>query len=136
MSTKTRTVEQCKEIIQKFANKHKIIFIEEGEVGFGRECVGLAHGDNYIDYNPTKYPDHSRVEEVYDKRFYDIVPEKAYHKHNCLAVLGRGDDSIRQLCDWVEALEEIGVEIVTYETGAVGLQALLTGLTGKSIKAL
>lgn len=44
--------EQAKKICQDFANKHKLIFEEEGECGFGRECVGLSIGDSWLDFNP------------------------------------------------------------------------------------
>jgi hypothetical protein len=111
-----KTVNECKLNIQNFANIHKLIFEEQGECGFGRECVGLTNGSNYVDYNPTYEPDYDYIEGFYDERFNDITPTNAYHKHSCIAVLGRGDDSIRQLSDWVDKLNEIGVKVEKYSS--------------------
>jgi hypothetical protein len=129
---KLKTTEECKLNIQNFANKHSLIFEEEGECGFGRECVGLLKKSNYVEYNP--FEDHGYVEGFYDERFYDICPPDAYHKHNCLAVLGRGDDAIRQLSDWVDKLNEIGVSVEKYKTGATGLQSLISGEFGYAVR--
>jgi hypothetical protein len=129
-----RTLEECKKIINDFAIKNKLVFEEEGEVGFGRECVGLTKGNNYVDYNPTKYPNYDTIYEFYDSRLDYICPEDHYHKHDCIAVLGRGNDAIRQLCDWVESIDKLGGLVVEYKTGATGFQALLSGTTGYTIK--
>lgn len=105
-------------ICEAFALKHKLVFGDEGEVGFGRECVGFKHGDSYVDYNPltNNYTDY--VHE-YDSRL--VPPENtpdAYHKHDCLVVLGRGEKAVSQLARWVESLESHGeVYIDQYETG-------------------
>lgn len=120
--------------IQEFANKHKIVFEPEGECGFGRKCVGLMHGENYVDYNPTHDTTYEPIEGFQDERLYDIVPPNAYHKHNCLAVLGRGEEAIKQLSDWVDKLKELNATIETYETGATGIQAMMSGLFGKAVK--
>ena len=61
-----KTIEEYKANIQEFANRFKLIFEDDGEVGFGRKCVGLTNGSNYVDYNPTQYPDYDYVEEFYD----------------------------------------------------------------------
>ena len=119
--------------IQEFADAHGIEFRQEGEVGFGRECVGLIDEDNYVNYNPTDN-NCRRIEHLYDSRLNSIAPENAYHKHDCFAVLGRGETAIAQLSDWVDKLKELGVELVEYETGDTGMQALLTGATGKAFK--
>ena len=52
----------------------------------------------------------------------------------CLAVLGRGEDSIRQLSEWVDALRELGATVVSFPTGATGMQAMISGSTGYAIK--
>lgn len=132
--SKVKTIEECRLNIQNFANTHKLIFEDEGECGFGRECVGLTNGGNYVDYNPTCEPDYDYVEGFYDERFYDITPPDAYHKHNCIAVLGRGDDAIRQLSDWVDKLNEIGVKVEKYPTGAKGFQAVISGIFGNAVR--
>lgn len=77
----------------------------EGSIGFGRDCVGILKGSSYIDYM-----------HIYDlepqPEFWS--PEDAYHKHDCLAVLGHGDDAINQLYEWVTWLDSHGwtVEVV------------------------
>ena len=129
-----KTIEECKAHIQSFANKHKLIFDDEGQVGFGRDCVGLKHGDNYVDFNPCNSMTYESIEEFHDERLYEIAPADAYHKHDCLAVLGHGDDSIRQLCEWIEKLEALGATIESFATGATGIQAMLSGFTKMTVK--
>ena len=128
------TIEECKANIQEFANRFKLIFEDKGECGFGRECVGLTSGTNYVDYNPICEPNYDYVEGFYDERLYNIAPEKAYHKHNCLAVLGRDDDSIRQLSEWVDKLNELGAVVEKYKTGATGLQAIISGFENYAVR--
>jgi len=134
VSTKQKTIKECKANIQEFANRFKLIFEEEGECGFGRECVGLTNGNNYVDYNPVCEPNYDYVKCFYDERLYDIAPEDAYHKHNCLAVLGRGKKAIRQLSDWVDKLNELGAVVEKYQTGAKGIQILVSGTENYSVK--
>ena len=82
----------------------------EGECGFGRECVGVLSGDNYPDY------------EWYDDTTYDRLdqngevwtPPDAYHKHPCVAVLGRGEDAESQLYTWLKWFDDSNF---TLETG-------------------
>lgn len=134
MKNKEKTIEECRANIQEFANRFKLIFEDEGECGFGRECVGITNGSHWVDYNPTD-SNFEYLPEFYDKRLYDIVPEKAYHKHDCLAVLGREDDSIRQLSDWVDKLNELKATVGRYETGAKDfLTAMLQGTHVNAIK--
>ena len=129
-----KTIEEHKANIQEFTNRFKLIFEDDGEVGFGRKCVGLTNGNNYVDYNPTQFPDYDYVEEFYDERLYDIIPENAYHKHNCLAVLGNEETSIIQLSEWIDKLKELGAVVQKYKTGATGMQALFTGTENYAIK--
>jgi hypothetical protein len=129
-----KTIEEYKANIQEFANRFKLIFEDDGEVGFGRKCIGLTNGSNYVDYNPTQYPDYDYVKEFYDERLFDIVPENAYHKHRCLAVLGCDESSIIQLSEWIDKLKELGAVVEKYKTGATGIQALITGIENYAIK--
>ena len=131
-----RTIEDHKSNIIEFCTRFHLEFKEEGEVGFGRKCVGILHGDNYVDYNPMKHPDYEYIAEFKDERLYDIAPEDAYHKHNCIAVLGSGDEAIVQLSEWVDALNELGVTVERYSTGAEGIQAMITGYYGYAVKVL
>jgi len=129
-----KSIDECKLFIQDFANKFKLVFEDQGEVGFGRECVGLTNGSNYVEYNPTNSTTYERIEEFYDERLWDIVPENAYHKHDCLAVLGRGENAIRQLYDWVLKLTELNATVEKYSTGATGIQALFSGTQVPAVK--
>lgn len=116
--------------IQKFADKYDLIFDQEGECGFGRQCVGLLRGDKYIDYNPVDLLKYQEIPELSSDDHYEITPPNAYHKHSCIAVLGRGDDAVSELYDWVKALEERNVRFETFSTGATGLQAIMSGTHG------
>lgn len=129
-----KTIEECKANIQEFADRFNLIFNEEGFCGLGRECVGLGNGTHYVDYNPIDGATFEAIPEFYSEKLYDIVPEDAYHKHDCLAVLGRGDKAIRQLSEWVDKLNGLGATVVTYDTGQKGLMARLFGTTIPVIK--
>lgn len=129
-----KTIQECRENIQAFANEHKLIFNDEGECGFGRECVGLNIGEKWLDYNPHNSTTYESIKEYYDQRFYEVAPTDAYHKHDCVAVLGRGDEAIRQLSDWVDKLNELGVEVVEYRTGATGMQVMFSGFISRTLK--
>lgn len=133
-----KTIEECRENIQKFANDHKVIFEDEGEIGFCRPCVGLLRGNCYVAYNPYDYAseDYDYIQEYYDQRLYDIVPEDGYHKADHVAVLVRDtqEEALRQLSDWVDALRELKVSLEEYPTGATGMQAMLTGVYGYCFK--
>ncbi|GAF88341.1 unnamed protein product, partial [marine sediment metagenome] len=59
--------EECKKNIQEFANRFKLIFDDEGECGFGRECVGLTNGSNWVDYNPDHIETYEHIEGFYDE---------------------------------------------------------------------
>lgn len=135
----------ARQICQTFANKHKIVFQDHGECGFGRPCVGFLHGNNYIDYNPSRYdpPDYDTVELIpHDARLRAPAGVEAYHKHECFAVLHQGDgedasysDAIIQLALWVQHLESFGeVELVEFATGASGLQAIVSGVFGHALR--
>lgn len=129
-----RSIEDCRKVIQEFANRFKLIFEEEGECGFGRECVGLSNGNNYVDYNPTDRVKYDYIKEFYNEKFYDITPPDAYHKHSCLAVLGRGEEAIRQLADWVDKLNEMGAVVEKYATGETGIQAMISGTHNYAVR--
>lgn len=79
--------------IKAYAESIKCVATFEGECGFGRECVGLLYGGTYPDYNCED-----------DKVTPPDEVKDAYHKHDCLAVLGRGPEAIYQLYLWVRKL--------------------------------
>lgn len=120
--------------LQEFATKHKLVFEDEGEAGFGRECVGLIKGTNWLDYNPMDMDTYDVIDGMDCQKACDLAPEDAYHKHECFAVLGRGKEAISQLATWVRDLEKEGeLEVVQYNTGATGMQAMLTGVYGHAL---
>lgn len=76
----------------------------QGEVGFGRECVGVIHGESYPDW---RWYNEDYTECLSDKINGEIFrPEDAYHKHDCVAVLGRGEKAEAQLYDWLKWFDD------------------------------
>jgi hypothetical protein len=122
---------ELKNKLERFALKHKLVFEEKSEVGFGRPCVGFTKGEGYINFNPTVRPDFDLV--FPDDDYYESpenVPD-AYHKHDCMAVLvhdGDYDKALHQLGLWVDDVEAKGGKVVEFSTGATGIQALFSGL--------
>jgi hypothetical protein len=88
----------------------------DGEVGFGRACVGVIKDNTY--------PGYREGEQLNAEPYWRLIHEcpeaappegveNAYHKHDCLAVLGRGADAVHQLYLWVCHLEAQGIGIAT-----------------------
>lgn len=83
----------------------------KGQVGFGRPAVGILHGQSYVDYNARIDWDDRETWGLTDEIW---TPEDSYHKHDCLAVLVRGDEedenawdvAREQLFHWVKWLKE------------------------------
>jgi hypothetical protein len=120
MMNNQRTVELA--ALRRWATEHGAVLDLEGECGFGRECVGISVGHQWLDYaaEPSLAPPPS-------------VAPNAYHKHECLAVLGRGDGAIHQLFEWVMFIEESGGVVVQYrQPDPHDLAALL----GRTIPAM
>lgn len=81
----------------------------DGEVGFGRECVGIL--------TEGQYPEYLWYNDNYDRidGNGDVwTPPDAYHKGPYVAVLGTSDDSINQLYQWLQWFDQNGF---TKETG-------------------
>ncbi len=129
------SVADARAICERFALKHKVIFDDEGECGFGRKCVGFRDGHKWIDHNPYKSNgDYEPIKDLACDACYAPSGVHSYHKHDCLAVLGRGDEAVIGLAKWVIKLEAAGeVKIVQYETGATGMQALFSGVTARAV---
>lgn len=86
----------------------------KGEVGFGRECIGIVKGNQYVDTGLT-------LQDV-------LRPDDAYHKQDCLAVLGRDTDQLEQLYDWVRAIDEAGYFVHTrFRRPKDALDAIFSG---------
>jgi len=133
--TKVLSADEARTICQNFALKHKVIFQDEGACGFGRECVGFNSGDKWIDHNPYSHGDSfEQIKEFACDAAEPPAGVNAYHKHNCLAVLGRGDEAVIQLAKWVQSMEAAGdVKIVEYKTGATGIQAMFSGVFARTV---
>ena len=95
------THEEKIEWMIKWAHKNKVVLNLEGECGFGRECVGIISHDNYPDYEWYDGND-ARI----DNNGEVWTPNDAYHKHPCVAVLGRGEVAEEQLYDWLKWFDE------------------------------
>ena len=125
--------------LQAFAGKLGVRLETNGKVGFGRPCVGFTDGSdgNYIDYNPLRFPDYDNV-WVPDPRLEAPDGVRAYHKHNCFAVLvhdGKYITALSQLLDWMNHLEAQGkLYLCEYKTGATGIQAMISGKVGYAIR--
>lgn len=84
-----------------WAHNNKVVLNLEGECGFGRECVGIL-ADN-------KYPDYEWYSSDWDRSDSNgevWTPPDAYHKHPCVAVLGRGEAAEAQLYEWLKWFDE------------------------------
>lgn len=105
--------------MHRWADEHGCSITTKGEVGFGRPCVGVSHGNSYVDflYMEMDYQQYSPLPEV--RAFRLAQPTDAYHKHPCMAVLVQSDDwenipeeaydtALRQLYDWIKFCNENG----------------------------
>lgn len=111
----TLTTDEKKAFITAWAERHGCTAQFEGEVGFGRECVGILglRGGSYVDleYLGHDYRPIGGVCPPFDECVADDLPDR-YHKHECLAVLGRGEGAIDQLYRWVAHLDAAGIGVV------------------------
>jgi hypothetical protein len=89
--------------LTEWAARYRCSLQLNGQVGFGRDCVGILKDSHYIDTqdakNATAYNHNSEPGSWWE-------PEDSYHKHDSLAVLGHGQDSLDQLYRWVKWLDE------------------------------
>lgn len=83
----------------------------KGECGFGRECVGITTEGHYPDYE--WYGDEEDDYERKDKNGKVWTPENAYHKHPCVAVLGRGEGAESELYEWLKWFDENNFKLET-----------------------
>ena len=115
--------------MKEWCGKNGLILDLEGGCGFGRECVGVTNGNSFPDY--VGYDDDYNViwgDEVW-------VPDNAYHKHPCVAVLGRDDESVDQLYQWLKWFDENGYVVSKIKnTFSHPLEAMLKGTHTPVIK--
>ena len=109
-----------------WAAQNGLQLVLEGECGFGRECVGILVDGHYPDYHWHDENTYERVDENGDV----WTPPDAYHKHECVAVLGLGEAAESQLYDWLKWFDDNGFKL---ETGSqpvnpeIGAIAFLLG---------
>lgn len=87
-----------------WAARHGLQLVLEGECGFGRDCVGISVDGHYPDYHWHNQETWEREDENGDI----FKPADAYHKHDCVAVLGRGENAEAQLYDWLKWFDDNG----------------------------
>jgi hypothetical protein len=109
------TADEMVEWLRAWCAKHDGLTLElEGEVGFGRECVGILYDTGltaeYVDYDVYDMESQSPTPYAALVSPGDEAPN-AYHKHDCLAVLGRGDEPLAELYLWVRRLDAAGATI-------------------------
>jgi len=91
----------------QWAHDHKVRLELKGECGFGRECVGIVA-------DIVGYPDYEWDDNNYnriDKNGDVWTPPDAYHKHPCVAVLGRGKKAEEQLYEWLKWFDANGFSV-------------------------
>lgn len=94
----------------RWANRHGMTLTLEGECGIGRECVGVLYGGNYPDYQDWS----GNGLRSWSANFPDVwTPEDAYHKHPCVAVLGRGEAAEDQLYRWLKWFDDNNYRLET-----------------------
>lgn len=106
----------------QYAVRHNVQLTLQGECGFGRECVGILMNGSYPDYEWDDPETYERLDQNGDV----WAPADAYHKHPCVAVLGRGEAAESQLYDWLRWFDEHGFK---YESGALEMDPRL-GMIG------
>jgi len=105
--------------IEKFVQETNMKF-EDGEIGFGRPCVGIINPETgcYLAYQVYDYDSYKEVLR------HDVAmgtsPENAYHKGPYLAVLHNGSeeskaDALKQLDSWLEKIMAAGYDLKDYQ---------------------
>lgn len=93
----------------KWCQSKNITLQLAGECGFGRECVGILVRDeaypDYEWYNETTWEREDNNGDVW-------TPDDAYHKHPCVAVLGRGEQAEAQLYEWLKWFDDNDFTVV------------------------
>ena len=93
--------------MKDYATRNNVVLELEGSVGFGRECVGISRSETYPDYQWYNDDYEPQANEI------EFLPTDAYHKHPCVAVLGRGEVAESQLYEWLKWFDDNGYEVVT-----------------------
>ena len=88
--------------MEEWCKKNGLSLQLDGTCGFGRECVGVVVYDTYPSYQWYDEYTHERVDDNGDV----WIPDDAYHKHPCVAVLGSGEQAEAQLYEWLRWFDE------------------------------
>lgn len=83
--------------------KNGLVLKLESECGIGRGCVGVVGNESFPSYEWIG-DDYERIDANGDV----WTPPNAYHKHPCVAVLGRGEEAESQLFDWLQWFDANG----------------------------
>ena len=113
--------------LTEWAARYRCSLQLNGEVGFGRDCVGILKDSHYIDTadikGETAYNFNSEPYSWWE-------PEDSYHKHDRLAVLGHGDEPLAQLYEWVKWLDGHGYGVEdTYRQPSSDIDLALHGIS-------
>jgi len=100
--------------MREWVAKHKMSLVLEGEVGFGRECVGISMNDKYPEY--FWFDDEG---ERADSNGDVWIPSDAYHKGPYVSVLGRGVRAESQLFEWLKWFADNNFVVESGSTGLV-----------------
>lgn len=102
------THEEKRQWMAMWAAENELLLTFNGACGMGRECVGVLANEHYPDY---RWYANEQDEESSDDNGYVWTPEDAYHKHPCVAVLGRGEDAESQLYEWLKWFDDNGFKL-------------------------
>lgn len=100
--------------MQEWVAKHGMKLVLEGEVGLGRECVGVSLNDKYPEY--YWYDDDGERADLNGDVW---VPSDAYHKGPYVSVLGRGVRAESQLFEWLRWFADNNFVVESGSTGLV-----------------
>ena len=96
-----------------FAERNNCTISLNGSCGLGRDCVGLLTKDN-------TYPDYQWYDDDYDDISDNddiFIPDDAYHKHPCVAVLGHGVKAEKQLYEWLKWFDDNNYSVQCIDIG-------------------
>lgn len=107
----------------KWARDHDMTLTLTGQCGFGRECIGIEIEDHYPDYHWYEEDPKKGFAQL-DQNGHVWTPPDAYHKHECVAVLGRGEKAEAQLYDWLKWFDDNGFVLEKGDNPKANYEAL------------
>lgn len=85
--------------MEAWAAKNGLTLDLDGEIGFGRDAVTVTNRDGTC-------PDYGDPYEGDDGDVW--TPRDAYHKYQCVAVLGKGEEAELQMYEWLRWFDDNG----------------------------